>query len=82
LAVLPGVSSAEVQTQVVEELAAASVSGVAVALTPADIASAAPGTQITVSVSIPANAISWIPNPVFTIDTQLIGLTTMRKESQ
>jgi Flp pilus assembly protein TadG len=80
LAVLPGSTAAEVQAEVVEALSP-SVTGVTVVLTPASITAAPAGTPITVSVSIPAVNVSWIPHPLFTVDSTVEASTTMRREA-
>ena len=81
-AVLPGAENSSVAAQVVADLAATAITGVTVDINPGNLSSTAAGTPVTVSVSIPASQISWIPNPIFTVSTVLESSTTMRKESQ
>jgi Flp pilus assembly protein TadG len=81
LAVLPGATDSEVTSQVQADLVAASVNGATVTLSPASISSAPAGTPITVSASIPATAISWVPKPIFSFNNTLEASTTMRTES-
>lgn len=82
LGVLPGVSNADVVTRVENELANSSISGVTTTVTPANLATAAAGTQVQVTVTIPASQISWVPNPLFSISKNITASTTMRRESQ
>ena len=81
LAILPQSSSQDVQSQVIADLEAASVSGVTVSITPELLSSASAGTPVTVSASVQAADVSWIPKPVYSFNTTLVGSTTMRKES-
>ncbi len=81
LAVLPGASAEEVQSQVSGQLANESVSGVSVSLNPTALSTAPAGTAVTVTVSVPASAITWVPKPLFSFNTTLQASTTMRKES-
>lgn len=82
LAVLPGVTAQEVQDEVQVSLDDASLSGTTITVSPAVLSTASAGTPVTVTVSMPASAASWIPNPVYTVNTTLESSTTMRKESQ
>ena len=82
LAVLPGTGSQEVQTLVQEELQASSISGATVSVSPTLLASASAGTPVTVTVSVPSSAVSWVPNPLFNFSSILDASTTMRRESQ
>lgn len=82
LAILPETTSEEVQSQVVADLQAASVNGVTVSISPQLLSTATAGTPVTVSASVSAADVSWIPHPVYSFNTTLVGSTTMRKESQ
>jgi Flp pilus assembly protein TadG len=82
LAVLPSVTSEEVLAHVSQQLSASAVNGVQVTIQPMELVGAAVGTPITVSLSVPAASVGWIPNPVFAMNHTLTASTTMRKESQ
>lgn len=81
LAVLPGTSAEEVQSLVQDELTNATINGATVTITPSLLVSAGSGTPVTVNVSVPAAAVSWVPNPMFSFQTTLDASTTMRRES-
>ena len=81
LAVLPGATTAEVVNQVNQELISQTIPGATISTTPADLSTAQAGTAVTVTVSVPAASVSWVPNPVFTVDKTLEAETTMRRES-
>lgn len=80
-AVLPGATTIGVQARVAEELAAASINGVTVTITPSVLESASAGAAITISATVPAANVSWIPHPLYSFQTTLDASTTMRKES-
>lgn len=80
-AVLPGSTNAEVEAQVVEALQP-TISGATVSVDPPVIATAPAGTPITVAVTIPAANVSWIPHPLFTLNSDIHASTTMRREGQ
>ena len=82
LAILPQTTSEEVRSQVISDLEDASVSGVSVSISPQFLSTAAAGTPVTISASVDAASVSWIPHPVYSFNTTLTGQTTMRKESQ
>jgi Flp pilus assembly protein TadG len=82
MAVLPNVTAQEVTTQVTQQLSASALNGVQISIQPAELSGAAVGTPITVSLSVPAASVGWIPNPVFAMNHTLTASTTMRKESQ
>lgn len=81
LAVLPGTTAQEVLNKVSQDLTQSSISGVTVQVAPQALESAAVGTPITVSVSVSATAVSWIPKPLFSFNQTLAASTTMRKEN-
>ena len=80
LAVLPGIEEAEVQSRVLGDLQATAINGATV--TVSSDPNAPGGSSVTVSVSVPAKDISWIPNPAFTFNTVLNAATTMRREGE
>lgn len=81
LASLQSASTQQVTALVEEQLVASSINGATVVLTPSSIESAASGTKVTVSISVEANKVSWIPNPVFTLNKNITAATSMRRES-
>lgn len=82
LAILPQATSTDVRNQVLEDLQAVSVSGVTVSISPTTLATENAGTPVTVSASVAAADVSWIPHPLYSFNTTLVGSTTMRKESR
>ncbi|MEZ6137513.1 MAG: TadE/TadG family type IV pilus assembly protein [Pirellulaceae bacterium] len=80
LAVLPGIEEVEVQNQVIDDLESMAIMGATVLVT--NDPNAAGGSSVTVDISIPAQDISWVPNPAFTLDKVLHASTTMRHEGQ
>ena len=82
LAALPGASTEQVLEQVQTEMVGASISGANVTVTPSILISAGAGTPVTVSISVNATDVSWIPNPAFALTQQITASTTMRREGQ
>lgn len=80
LAVLPVVTAAEVEAVVQDELTRSNVLGATITIIPENFEAAAAGTSITVQIEIDAADVSWVPNPLFTVETILNASTTMRKE--
>jgi Flp pilus assembly protein TadG len=80
-AILPSTTAEETKALVQQELANAAIHGAEVMISPASLAGAAAGTPVTVSISVPASQVSWIPNPAFTITQTITASTTMRRES-
>jgi Flp pilus assembly protein TadG len=81
MAILPSTNSEDVIAQVQSQLAASSINGTTVTLNPPSLANAAAGTPVTVSISVNANQVSWVPNPAFTLNRTISAATTMRRES-
>lgn len=81
LAILPGSTTASVTAHVEQELTNQTIHGASVSTVPADLTGASTGTPVTVKIRIAASAVSWIPNPAFTLNTILEAETTMRRES-
>jgi Flp pilus assembly protein TadG len=74
-----GATMTDVIEAVEEYTAGVAVAEVDVEVTP-DPATAAAGTQITVTTSVDFNAVSWLPTPWFLENTTLSASSTMRKE--
>lgn len=81
LAVLPSAITENVISHVQTELANSGINGASVTMSPNHLASAPPGTPITVSISVNAASVSWIPQPLFVISKTIQASTTMRRES-
>ncbi len=82
LGALPGTSNAEVTARVQQELDSASITGVSISVTPANLSTAPAGSQVKVLLSVSASQISWVPNPLFSFSKNISTSTTMRRESQ
>ena len=81
LAILPSTNAEDVIAQVSSQLAASSINGTTVTINPPSLANAAAGTAVTVSISVNASQVSWVPNPAFTLNRTISASTTMRRES-
>ncbi|GIW97394.1 MAG: hypothetical protein KatS3mg111_0727 [Pirellulaceae bacterium] len=80
LAILPDVTSEEVETTVLEQLVGAGIHGATVSLSPSSLTDAPAGTPITVTISVEASTISWVPKPLFSLQREIVASTTMRRE--
>ena len=78
-AVTLGATAGAVQTAVEDYTANVAVPGVTVDVSP-DPASAVAGDPITVTASVPFNAVSWLPSPWFLGGKTLTASSRMRKE--
>jgi Flp pilus assembly protein TadG len=74
-----GATMSDVIAAVEEYTAGVAVAGVDVEVTP-DPTSAAAGTQITVTISVDFDEVSWLPAPWFLDNTTLSASSVMRKE--
>jgi Flp pilus assembly protein TadG len=81
LAILPATNAQDVIAQVHSQLAASSINGTTVTIDPPSLANAAAGTAVTVSISVNASQVSWVPNPAFMLNQTISASTTMRRES-
>ncbi len=81
MAILPSANSQEVIAQVTSQLSASSINGTTVTINPPSLTNAPAGTAVTVSISVNASQVSWIPNPAFTLNQTISAATTMRRES-
>lgn len=79
--VLDGSTTAEVSTAVTNYLSGASVNGATVTVTPNPPSSATFGQPVTVQVSVPFNAVSWLPSPLFLGGRTLTSTAIMRRET-
>ena len=78
-AVVGTATSSSVQSAATSYAANAKVNGTTASVTP-DPASAAPGTSLTVTVSVPYGNVTWVPLPKYLQGATLTAKTTMRKE--
>lgn len=74
------VSPATVRTKVDEYLGGSRISGHSVSVNP-DPSTAAAGTSINVTVSVPFNSVSWLAGPLFMAGKTLSTTVIMRKET-
>jgi|GraSoiStandDraft_27_1057306.scaffolds.fasta_scaffold262607_2 Flp pilus assembly protein TadG len=80
-AVLEGSTTTDVNTTVSNYLTGSGISGAPAPTVSPDPSSAAPGSSITVTVSVPFNNVSWLPVPLFMGGKTLSATVIMRKES-
>jgi Flp pilus assembly protein TadG len=80
-AILDGVSASDVQTTVTTYLTNGTVTGATITLDPANPSSASAGQPVTVTVSVPYTAVSWLPSPFFLGNATMTSSSTMRRES-
>jgi Flp pilus assembly protein TadG len=79
-AVLDGATVANVEQQVKDYLAASTVPGVTVAITPSPLTSANLGDPVSVTVEIPFDSVSWLPSSWFFGGATLRSTVVMRRE--
>jgi Flp pilus assembly protein TadG len=82
-AVLDGSTASDVKSSVVTYMANGGVTIATsnVTINPADPASAASGSPVTVTVSVPFSQVSWLPTPMFLGSRQMTASTVMRREA-
>jgi hypothetical protein len=80
-AVLDGATTASVTSAVNSYLAAASITGGTVTVSPNPPSNAQYGDPVTVTVSIPFNQVSWLPSPMYLGGKTLTCATVMRRET-
>lgn len=81
IGVLDGTTTAQVTTAVTTYLTGASVTGATVTVTPNPPSSAAYGTPVNVTVTVPFKNVSWLPSPLFLGTQTLKSVAIMRRES-
>ncbi len=79
-AILEGATVADVEASVLEYLGSSSISGASVTVSPAPLTLAQGGDPVTVAVSIPFTAVSWLPAPRYFDGVTLSATVTMRRE--
>ncbi len=82
-AVLDGATSSNVKSAVVTYMTNGSVTIATsnVTINPSDPTTAAAGSPVTVTISVPFNQVSWLPSPMFLGGRQMTASTVMRRES-
>lgn len=81
-AVLPDANRQKIIDETIIALKDASIREAVVDLQPVLLESATAGTKVTVTIKVPPEAVSWVPNSLFDFTAPLDAATTMRKESQ
>ncbi len=81
VAVRPFATSDEVLQRVNEELAIMSINDATVVINPSDLASAEPGSFVTVTVNIMPDSISWVPGIIDIGGAAITAESKMRRES-
>jgi Flp pilus assembly protein TadG len=82
-AVLDGASSSNVKSSVVTYMSSGGITIATsnVTIDPSDPSTAASGSPVTVTVSVPFNQVSWLPSPMFLGSRMMTASTVMRRES-
>lgn len=82
-AVLDGASASNVKSSVVTYMANGGVTIATsnVTISPSDPTTAAAGTPVSVTVSVPFSQVSWLPSPMFLGGRQMTASTVMRRET-
>lgn len=81
MGVLDGATTAEVQNSVNTYLTGASISGATTTVSPNPPSSAAYGAPVTVTITIPFTAVSWLPAPMYLGGRTLTASSVMRREA-
>lgn len=77
---LPAATASNVQADVLQMLNNSGVTG-SVVISPSNLATAASGTTVTVTVSADANSVSWMGSSMFMSGKNVTASTSMRRES-
>jgi Flp pilus assembly protein TadG len=80
--IVPGSTSAQVAAEVNSILSASFISGATVTTTPSDITTLKTAQPLTVSVSVPFSAVTWMPSPQFLKNKVLKTSCVMLKEGK
>lgn len=81
VAILDGVTTAEVVAAVEEYLQTGAISGASVQVAPDPPTTAGYGEPVTVTVSVPFTRVSWLPSPFMLGGKTLTSTTVMRRET-
>lgn len=79
--ILDGSQTTDVDNAVNAYLTAMSVTGATISVSPTNPGTQPSGTQVTVTVSVPYNAVSWVPAPWFLGGATLTASTVMQRQS-
>jgi Flp pilus assembly protein TadG len=79
-AVLTGATTSNATSTVDTYLQGAGISGYTTTVSP-DPSTAAAGTAITVTITVPYSKVTWLPSPIFLGGTTLTATVIMRKET-
>lgn len=79
-AIIEGATQSEVETLVSNYLTNTSVSGATVNVNPSDLSTAGFGDNVTVSVTVAYNDVSWVPSPWFLAGKTLQATAVMQAE--
>lgn len=79
--ILDGSQTSDVTAAANSYLTAMNVSGTTVTVSPQNPGSQPSGTQVTVTVSVPYNSVSWVPAPWFLGGATLTASTAMQRQS-
>jgi Flp pilus assembly protein TadG len=79
-AVLDGSTAESVQTQVTEYLAASTITGITVTVSPTPLTLADLGDPVSVTVEVPFGAVSWLPSSEYFQGATLQATVVMRRE--
>lgn len=79
-AIIEGATESEVKTLVSNYLTNTSVSGATVSVNPSNLSTAGFGDNVTVSVTVPYNDVTWVPSPWFLADKTLRASAVMQAE--
>jgi Flp pilus assembly protein TadG len=80
-AALDGANASEIEESIVEYLAASSVPGATVTISPNPLTSATWGDPVTCTVQIPFNSVSWLPSSWYFGGATLQATVIMRREA-
>ncbi len=81
LATLPNSTNQMVQSNVQTLLSGSGIQGATVSVSPSSIATAPSGSMVSVSITVPAQNVSWLSTPLFMAGKNVQAATSMRKES-
>jgi Flp pilus assembly protein TadG len=79
--ILDGALTTDVTSAVNTYLSGMSISGATTSVTPTDPGTQPAGTQVTVSVSVAYNSVTWVPSPWFLKNKTLTATTVMDRQS-
>ena len=79
--IIDGALTSDVTTAVDNYLTGVSITGAQINVTPTNPGLSADGTQVTVSVSIAFNSVTWVPSPWFLKNATLTATTAMARQT-